>query len=143
MVNILCFSANALSWHCLCIFDKKELTPVSNWNKAMAAVVAIAAQGGYHTQYNRSPRPQVAGAVDPSPAQQVVALEPVERAETPASFVRVRIHAPLVAHLAAIRDNMPQTRELRREDSATGAAHYQATAKVMSRSHAALPSWEA
>jgi hypothetical protein len=111
----------------------------------MAAIVAISTSGRYDSQYyrNRFQHPHVPESKEEGRGQSVpdvVSVQTVEREKE--KFVRVLSHAPLVAQLAATRDNVPQTRQLRRTDSASGAASYQQTAKVMTRSHAPLPSWD-
>ncbi len=107
-------------------------------------VLAITAYSSVNTQSDRNNRPR--GSAAPLPESKAVAPVamplPYEAGEMPKTYVRLKNYAPLVAQLAATAQNMPQTRVLRRADSADGAASYQQTAIVMGGVKV-LPSWEA
>ena len=63
----------------------------------------------------------------PAPGKALVALTPViDAQETPATYR----HAPFLAHLLAMRDQHPQTRQRRRAESGVAIAAYRTAAAL-------------
>ena len=97
--------------------------------------VSIAAGRGADAAVARRVEPAEAAAENRprdarAPSRALVPVEPPPVETTEARLVRLRVHAPFLAQLLAHRDDLPETRRLRRADPARAAANYARAAEA-------------